>query len=72
MEPAQSPIVYKLILGHFRTVEIKPRGDIYDITIELPNNVYARSSLPFKPKLQVGDLLTLYTEVYPDAQTMST
>lgn len=63
-----SGVIYKLALGNFPVVQIKPAGDMYSITIELPNGIYANANLPFKPKLVEGDLLTLYTEVYPDAQ----
>lgn len=60
-------MIYKLVLGHFPVVAIERQGNLYHVTIELPNHIHTRTSLPFKPKLQVGDLLTLYTEVYPDA-----
>lgn len=72
MESAQIALRYKLVLGSFRVVDIKPIGDMFSITIELPNGIYANSNLPFKPKLVVGDLLQLYTEVYPDVKETNT
>lgn len=54
---------YQLVLGKYPVIEIKFNGFSYKVTLEMTTGIYTHFITPFKPDLNPGDLLTLYTEV---------
>lgn len=70
MEPSQAPLRYKLLLGKFRVEKVNDLGAALEFSIRLPGLGCLVCTGP-KADVKEGDLLTLYTEVFANAPTVS-
>lgn len=72
MEPVDPSLVprYRLILGKFPVVEIKAGHAAVKqfVSIDIGNKVYLTFDVPINADVQLGDQLTLFTEVLVNAQ----
>jgi hypothetical protein len=65
------PIRYKLVLGKFAVGRVIDRGASLEFSIELPGLGRLICTGP-KADVKEGDLLTLYTEIFANAQPSPT
>lgn len=64
MEPADTPIRYKLIIGKYPVVQIEREADGLACALQFPAGIkFVFKGIPPMADLREGDLLTLYTEV---------
>lgn len=78
MEPAQTKVGdtidnaarvrHRLILGKFQVIKVEPGLTGMRLHINLGNSVVVVIDSPVNSDVQVGDRLTLYTEVLAHAQ----
>ena len=54
---------YVLILGKHPIIEAKQGKYGWNLTIEIQDKLFLRTTAPHEADIRVGDLLTLYTEV---------
>ncbi len=62
-------IRYKLVLGKFAVGKVNEKGSSLEFSIELPGLGRLICTGP-KADVREGDLLTLYTEIYANAQAV--
>lgn len=67
MEPAETTLRHRLILGKFQVIKVDKGALGVSFTINLGNAVTAKVDSPITSDVRVGDWLTLYTEVLANA-----
>lgn len=71
MEPSEAPVApkvrHRLILGKFQVTRVEKGLTGLFFWLNLGGSVTAKVDSPITSDVRVGDLLTLYTEVYADA-----
>jgi hypothetical protein len=72
MEPAESKVRYKILLTKAQITKIE-RGELgCKFKAISPNGMTIEADLSFVPDVRVGDILSIYTELYAHAQPGST
>lgn len=71
MEPPQAKVRHRLVLGKFEVIKVEKGLHGQRFRINIGNSVYLTIDSPVVSDVRVHDWLTLYTEVYADADTGS-
>ena len=67
MEPTANKVRYKLLLAKAQVTKIK-HGELgCRFSVALPNGITIEADLSFVPDVRVGDVLSVYTELYAHA-----
>lgn len=74
MEPVETPLNtrfrYKLVLGKYPVVKIKPTIGGQQVTLRINEGISLTAIVPDGSDVKLNDLLTLYTEVLVDAKAL--
>ena len=69
MEPAADKVRYKLLLAKAQVTKIE-NGELgCRFSVALPNGITIKADLSFVPDVRVGDILSVYTELYAHANS---
>ena len=68
MEPAENKVRYKVLLDKCQVTNVT-QGELgCSFTALSPKGMSIRADLSFTPDVRVGDILSIYTELYAHAQ----
>ena len=72
MEPTANKVRYKLLLAKAQVTKIE-NGELgCRFSVALPNGITIEADLSFVPDVRVGDILSVYTELYAHDQPSTT
>ena len=72
MESAEKKVRYKILLDKCQVMEVKDGKLGTSFKAITPSGMTIAADLSFRPDVAVGDILSIYTEVYAHAHPSST
>jgi hypothetical protein len=67
MESTQTPLRFRLVLGKVQVIAVEKGATGMKFRVDMGNSVKATIDCPIGADVQLGDWLTLFTEVLADA-----
>ena len=72
MESAEKKVRYKLVLAKAQVTKVQIGELGCKFSIALPNGITIEADLSFIPDVRVGDVCSIYTELYANAHPGTT